>query len=73
VAILPLRYLEEVKNAPQSKLSFPLFMEKVFEVRVWMWAARDPNHNVVLGFGYQRHLRPRDDRGSANHHQDGFE
>ncbi|KXX79930.1 Ent-kaurene oxidase [Madurella mycetomatis] len=32
VAILPLRYLEEVRNAPQSKLSFPLFMEKTDHV-----------------------------------------
>jgi hypothetical protein len=39
VAILPLRYLEEVKNAPQSKLSFPLFMEKVFGATFRMWAA----------------------------------
>ncbi|KAK4215162.1 Ent-kaurene oxidase [Rhypophila decipiens] len=29
IIILPMRYLEEVKNAPQSQLSFPLFMEKV--------------------------------------------
>jgi len=29
VAILPLRYLEEVKNAPQSQLSLPLFITKV--------------------------------------------
>lgn len=56
VAILPLRYLEEVKNAPQSKLSFPLFMEKVREVSLRMWPARVSNHDVLLGFGYQRHL-----------------
>lgn len=58
VAILPLRYLEEVKNAPQSKLSFPLFMEKVLEVCLWMRAAWLSNHDVLLGFGYQRHLWP---------------
>ncbi|KXX72861.1 Ent-kaurene oxidase [Madurella mycetomatis] len=50
VAILPLRYLEEVKNAPQSKLSFPLFMEKVLEVSLRIWAARASNHDVLLGF-----------------------
>jgi hypothetical protein len=73
VAILPLRYLEEVKNAPQSKLSFPLFMEKVVEGSLRMRAARYSNQGVLLGFGYQRHLWPRDDGGSTNHRQDGPE
>ena len=29
LVILPLKYLEEVKNAPQDKLSFALYVEKV--------------------------------------------
>ncbi|KAM7189906.1 Ent-kaurene oxidase [Rhypophila sp. PSN 637] len=33
IIILPIRYLEEVKNAPQSQLSFPLFMEKASLIR----------------------------------------
>ncbi|KAM7212881.1 Ent-kaurene oxidase [Rhypophila decipiens] len=33
IIILPMRYLEEVKNAPQSQLSFPLFMEKASVIR----------------------------------------
>ena len=29
IAVLPMKYLEEVKHAPQSKLSFPLALDKV--------------------------------------------
>ncbi|CAG8981108.1 hypothetical protein HYALB_00012629 [Hymenoscyphus albidus] len=30
IAILPMKYLEEVKNAPQTGLSYPLVSERVF-------------------------------------------
>jgi hypothetical protein len=39
LVILPLKYLEEVKNAPQDKLSFALFVEKVMHTLA-QWRTR---------------------------------
>lgn len=38
--VLPLKYLKEVRNAPESKLSFPYYSEQVNRLNQFLSRAR---------------------------------
>ncbi|KAF4964952.1 hypothetical protein FSARC_7179 [Fusarium sarcochroum] len=54
--ILPLKYLKEVRSAPESKLSFPYYSEQLFSLRYTGGIFHTPEATQLLRVDLNKHL-----------------
>ncbi|PGH19025.1 hypothetical protein AJ79_00059 [Helicocarpus griseus UAMH5409] len=54
--ILPIRYLKEVRNAPESKLSFPYYSEQIFSLKDTGGLFHTPEGTQMVRVDLNRHL-----------------